>query len=169
MYPAGIVTQIPIRGKCTRYMLHGERKSGGNSSYTYVRKRQEWSRTTGMEAREKEFLWDYAAVFCVLLKDRSDPGIGLLLSDSDESNLRDVFPRHELIGLPRRRCVGHVSFCSRGGYEERILISIHYQLTRTAHFILFLFPNKRCERMHRRRIAIVSVDLSNIELPSVCR
>lgn len=51
-------------------------------------------RTTGMEAREKEFPWDYAAVSCVLLKDRSCPGIGLPPSDSDESSpatfLRDV-------------------------------------------------------------------------------
>lgn len=57
----------------------------------YVRRHQEWSRATETEAREKEFPWDYAAVFCVPLKDRSCPGIGLPPSDGDESNPATFF------------------------------------------------------------------------------
>lgn len=80
------------------YAVNATRKGeNGRKLSGYTCRRQEWSRTTGMEAREKEFPWDYAAVFCVLLKDRSCPAIGLLpLSDGDESN-------------PTRRFTGDVS------------------------------------------------------------
>lgn len=111
----------------------------------YIRRRQEWSRATETEAREKEFPWDYAAVFCVPLKDRSCPGIGLPPSDGDESNPATFFRDVSLSAYRDENASDtDLSFffrqSVRGRYEERILISIHYQFTRTAlNFILFRF------------------------------
>lgn len=108
-----------------------------------------------MEAREKEFPWDYAAVFCVPLKDRSCLGISL----PDVWRWRKLTLRHfskmsaYRLTIRRRRYRRDMLVSSgsvRGEYEERILISL--QPAQTAHFIP-LVSNKRCERMHcdRRR------------------
>lgn len=105
----------------------------------------------GMEAREKEFPWDYAAVSCVLLKDRSCPGIGLPPSDGDESN-PETWAYRLTASKTRRTCLSLSRKCSRGprGVNSNFDPACSGRSLYSAPF-----SNKRCERTHlSRRIAI---------------
>lgn len=142
----------------------GKREKERRILRLYVR--QEWSRMTRTEAREKEFPWDYAAVFCVLLKDRSCPGVGLPPSDGDDSNqpppmfLRDVslsvYRDENTSDMPLRKCPREGVRGANSNFDPLSACS-----NRSLHSVPFL--NKRYERIHLRRIVIVGVDLTRKE------
>lgn len=139
---------VNVHGKC--YEKERERRKVEETSVMYVGIRNGLTRPRWKHVRKsfRGITQPFSAFYL-----RIDRIFGLPGSDSDESNFETWAYRltatRDASNMPRFFVSVH------GRYEERILISNHYQFA--THFIRLRFRIN--ERMHCWRIAIVGVTL----------